>query len=134
MRIPSCIALRAPVLALSHIYISHAAAQSDRMLHTQEILTEKSRKFIERLQNDSDTTRKGKKSLLIRFDSLLSKMYETKTDTHYVVRPSTQWTLKIRTDFKATTLTVEKTNLFGKHYTYEMSSEEKKDDRHQHKL
>ena len=126
MRTSSCIASTAFMLALSHIYISHAAAQSDKMLHTQEILTEKSKKFIERLQNDSDTTHKGKKSLLIRFDSLLSKMYETKTDTHYVVRPSTHWTLKIRTDFKATRFTVEGADIFGKHYTYEMNSEEKK--------
>lgn len=103
----------------------HVAAQSDKMLHTQKKLTEKSKEFIKWIQNESESP-KGKKSLLVKFDSLLSKMYEAKTDTNYVARPSTQWTLKIRTDAKATRFTINGTDRLGKHYTYEMNSEEKK--------
>ncbi|MCM1311609.1 MAG: DUF4421 domain-containing protein [Bacteroides sp.] len=126
MRKPPFIAQAALTLTLLHAYLSPAAAQSEKMLHAQEKLTEKSQKLIEWLHNGPETGGKRNRTLLMRFDSLLSKMYEAKTDTYYVARPSTKWTLKTRIDFKATRFSVEGTDYLGKHYIYEMNSEEKK--------
>lgn len=112
-------------LTLLYICVSHAAAQSGSTLCIQEATAKTPQQTTRTLQDALSMSDKNKKSLLVRFDSLLSKMYEANTDTLYVSRPHTRWTFKIKTDIKATAFTVNGTDNTGTHYVCEMNSREK---------